>query len=587
MANSAIAPGVKASKPGVKASRLQHLRQSKPSLVGRVGRGFGWGFLFLLLCACSRSPQPQLSEADALMEAHPDSALALLQAVDTAALAPDDRPYFALLLTQAQVKTGAPIASDSLISAALNAYRFSPNPDLRKRAHFYAAQLAYDAGDNQKAMKNILIAYELAKAKDDYYWMAKSSEIIADIYSEIYNFPEEEKYILETIDNYGRAGKILNQRYAYCDLALNSFNQGQIGRSIEIIDSIRTLVAQESPFNEGLDDYALYVLIAATLQSGNINEVEQLLSRRDNDSSATLLERLSAAKKMSYVEACNGDSAASTELISEAYSLATSDKELVKVLYTSYLNKLNLGDYRSAAFLADSIIELQSRIVRNVLFDAVSSIPTDFYSEQAVAQKKRSQLYELYFWSASIVAAIILAMSVLLYRWRMRAKHAEYESALANTMATLLQLESQAIEAQNNVEKLVREKSQTISLLCDEYFELGKTEKAHKRIIAQVDSELNKLRSPETIAELEKTNDNYIGGIISAARSQCYFLSQSELQLVSLLLNKYTVRTICFVLNITYNNFYQKKSRIVKKIEASAIPIKEELLRRLNARNER
>lgn len=58
-----------------------------------------------LLSGCGSSATPVLDRAEALMESHPDSALALLQALPSSRLSrSSDRARHALLLTQAKDK---------------------------------------------------------------------------------------------------------------------------------------------------------------------------------------------------------------------------------------------------------------------------------------------------------------------------------------------------------------------------------------------------------------------------------------------------------------------------------------------------
>ncbi len=89
------------------------------------GAVFGYleGILMLmtLLISCSRSPG-QLERADLVMESDPESAMAELRGVDREDLSPDDSAYFALLYTQAMIRCGIVVSSDSLICTAYRTY---------------------------------------------------------------------------------------------------------------------------------------------------------------------------------------------------------------------------------------------------------------------------------------------------------------------------------------------------------------------------------------------------------------------------------------------------------------------------------
>lgn len=77
--------------------------------------------LFILIASivitegCSDLRQADLLLAERIMEENADSALVILDNMDTGNLDRSEFLYFALLYTQAQVKTGMCIKSDSLI----------------------------------------------------------------------------------------------------------------------------------------------------------------------------------------------------------------------------------------------------------------------------------------------------------------------------------------------------------------------------------------------------------------------------------------------------------------------------------------
>ncbi len=76
--------------------------------------------LTAVLMACARDIDAErLSRAEAVMESCPDSALAILDSIDTNALSSESsRAKYALLLTQAEVKNNIFPPNDSLINSA-------------------------------------------------------------------------------------------------------------------------------------------------------------------------------------------------------------------------------------------------------------------------------------------------------------------------------------------------------------------------------------------------------------------------------------------------------------------------------------
>lgn len=125
-----------------------------------------------LLTGCHRvvDYDSRLTHADSVMVHHPDSALRLLEALDTRQLATDgDRAYHALLLTQARYRCYVVATSDSAINLALDYYRHHED-ELEKltRAYIYKGAVMEELGQPEEAMEHFKQALSIA-ALDDYF----------------------------------------------------------------------------------------------------------------------------------------------------------------------------------------------------------------------------------------------------------------------------------------------------------------------------------------------------------------------------------------------------------------------------------
>ena len=117
--------------------------------------------LVTLFVACTPHTRyaQQLVEADSLMDAHPDSALQLLQSVSLHGLATEaDKAYYALLLTQARDKNYIVQTDDSLIQMAVQYYDSHPNPFMQARSYYLWGSLFRDANDYPKAIDKYVVA---------------------------------------------------------------------------------------------------------------------------------------------------------------------------------------------------------------------------------------------------------------------------------------------------------------------------------------------------------------------------------------------------------------------------------------------
>lgn len=532
--------------------------------------------LLALLAACSRGFRDDLQRADDLMETAPDSAMALLQAVDTATLAGRDLPYYALLYTQAQVKTDAAPASDSLIAIALEAFRHDPAPDLRLRAHFYSAKIAFNNENLPDAMRGAIVAYDISKAQNDDYWRAKAAELMADIFSKVYCDPQAAQCTREAAHYYLKAGKIRNHRYSLCDLATDYLNQGYADSALSLLDSIRAVMAAETPFDSALNNYAIGVTLPALLQEKRYDDFQHLANEYACGSSSD--EMLDFAICQSYIAADNEDFGTMSDLLSDAYGLSDDRKEQIRILYASYQHAFSCGQYREAALMSDTLLTMQSRIARNVLNESVISIQRDYYSNQAIFQGQKSKMLAYALVTVICVAIFIIILIVIIYRLRLRAKRSELE----NNLASLLYFKEQSANKTHTIETLFKEKWSTINMLCNEYFTLDDSETSRKALLKNIEHELDKLRTKKNLKEIEKAVDTYLGGIMTLLRSECDFIKENDFVFLSLVFAGLSARAVCLLTGINYKNYYQKKQRLTQRIAASSAPDKELFTRHLS-----
>ena len=129
----------------------------------------------------------RLAAADSLMHDLPDSALALVQAVDPASLTREgDRAYRDLLLTQARYRCYITATSDSDINRALDYYRrHDGEREKLTRAYIYKGAVMEELGHPDSAMLYYKHAEATADEKD-YANLGQINTRIADLYRRFY-----------------------------------------------------------------------------------------------------------------------------------------------------------------------------------------------------------------------------------------------------------------------------------------------------------------------------------------------------------------------------------------------------------------
>jgi hypothetical protein len=364
--------------------------------------------IVFICLSCSDQEQKKFLEIDNVMESSPDSAMCMLTHIDKNKLTDSDLADYALLFTQAQFRTGITVDSDTLIKHAYAKYIVS-RPCINKiKAYFYNACVHYNKRESlSQAMKDALNSYEISKDLQNPYWEAKSAELISDIFVDAYNYSQAEIYAHRAIKAYEISGHEINRRYVICDLASIYLNQNKCEQAITILDSLQSVCVTETPIDSALITYIRMPLVAAMIRTNRYDEL--------NSSHYDVLNRVSSnALKIdalileSYITQNDGKSDEATSLLFKANSLANSTNERALIIYASYETAKQAGDYRKAAMLTDSLLNIQSTIAENILNESVTSVQRDYYSQEAIKQERKSNaLYYILICVISVALIII------------------------------------------------------------------------------------------------------------------------------------------------------------------------------------
>lgn len=544
-------------------------------------------FLFSLI-GCNSNIDSTLVSADLIIEYAPDSAYRILKSLDPACLNDDDRAYYALLFTQAQIKCNEDIKSDSLIKIAFEAYQNHPDVNKKIRSKFYEAYVLYNNSSYYDASKIALSALELAKNVKDHYWIAKSAEILSDIFFRSRNYSEAKVYNIETISNYKEAGKYENVKYSICDFAICDLNLNENESAYSLLDSIWNATGGENNPDSNLMTYIRLPLINAKAKTGRFNEISYSdMSFLNSIESGNGPRAIGAAliksriAKHCYYDTIEYDT-------NKMLSLEINPDDKTSLLYDCYLNSKSAGDYQGALCLVDSLLYLQNQVAEKIIKESAVSAQRDFYSNEAAENERKANTLKL----TLIACFAIFAVIAGLVWWIYRIKSINYKKELEESAATVIELNYKADRLQNDyrnlkkvaeqnaeiIEHLFKEKWATLNMLCNEYFNLGDSEASKKSVIHSIEKELKKLRSRSSLQDIEAAVDKYMSGAISILKSECSFLSKEDILLLALIMAGFSVRAVCLFTGISYKFFYVKKQRLIGRISTTDFPQKDRIL---------
>ena len=430
---------------------------------------------FVLLClffqGCGRPViHPSLMLADSLMDTAPDSALRILQRMDTVNF--QDRSevaHYALLLSKARNKCLQSLAPcDSLLEIALDYYDdVSP---ARVTALLYCGRLEQELGNDEQAVQLLQEALEMVKRYPDEIELHRHIlNTLSDLYFCSENFEEAfqlakdlYQYCLEDVDKSIALGQMASYYFMKEEsdsaLALQRRSIQHAFASKDSLAIVSSLMAQGINFDgECMDSAVHYVRMA--LQYVPLNRTKgdchyilgNMLLRKDKDSSEVALHHLNI---------CLNDTTYPHRLTA-LYDIATAEERMGNIQkanaclrqYVDYLDSLAYPSHTDAI----------KRVIHN--YDVKMKIR----NEQLRNERK--------LWKVAGGGGVLVFVMVLLFQYKFGKKKKEQQKTdwlLAQAMAKIPELQdvianNQTIVAllQKEKEKLTEENVQVKDLIKD------------------------------------------------------------------------------------------------------------------------
>lgn len=423
-----------------------------------------------------------LVNAERIIEEQPDSALAILTKLNDSILnTPGDKALYALLLTQANVKTYTANASDSLINIAVDYYSGRRDKERYMKSLFYQAQVRYDIGQYDMAIVPASTARDFAIEFGDPYWRAKAAELMADIFAKYYMRQETIDYTKESVEQYGLAGKERNKRFALTDLAIAYYDNAldfctkdnindntEIKQSEHFLDSLYK-ISLITPVDSLWLSYILQTQFDISVQTRNIERADSLinsLSQIDSEYYHSILDILCNSAEL---QICKGNFTEARNLLEIAQDQANSIHEKASVLKAYVCLYRNQHDYLNMAKSLDDILELQNIGVHNAFQQSIVTKQKD-EAENKIEKEKA------YSWRITIIFIVIVSflivmtvfvmiyMKIKLKLNKIKAQQVEEELiSLKDDVVYFQEIIDTAKQDQKNLLDLIEDKDKQIS----------------------------------------------------------------------------------------------------------------------------
>ena len=524
--------------------------------------------LVLTLTGCTAiEVRKTLKDVETYIAERPDSALAVIESIDTTTLTTTGlRAHHALLHAMALDKNYIDVTDDSLALKAVNYYqKRGPRKNYARALYYLALSYYYD----KQYDKSII---ELAKAepvaeKSDSLYLGFTKVLQASIYSKNYNEIAELEALEDALQVYR---KLENEYYidvAKLDLSRSYLNNSRYEDALVLCEQL----LNSKGLNESirLQALAYYAFIMATK------------NEPDYRSASLCYEEVSCASNANYLSAQDywvwayslskiGEFTDSQRIVNQMVSIDTS----ATAYYFKYLIAKNENRQSEAYNCLERFSEKNNDEVIKILKQSISNIQKEYYQSQYEFSNVQAINRLLIIICIIVVVSLIgVIISINVYRYRRRKEH-EKEEYIRYAEEVNRQLRDFKQNAYSSLQKkyisMYKKKYETLGTLYDQYVQTDGRVDSERLIYKNVVSLIDELRHEIVNSkDFEQMLDKDLDGIMSKLRSDFSGLKQKDYALFGYLALGFDATIISHFMDCTVNTVYIRKSRLKKAIEES------------------
>ena len=542
-----------------------------------------------------------MDTADAVMWTRPDSALAVLESIDTLSLKTRaQRARYSLLYTMALDRNHRDIPDLRIIKPAASCYERHGSNDDRMKMYFYLGVAQYDTGDPEAAIASYLRAKEYSSRSDNLVFRGIISSSISDVYLWNNNNSESILYCKEACDYFVQA-KDSFRLWNTTGLLANRYSNI---RDWAKADSLYSIF-----FSQPIRDTSIYARQLLNLAWNNIfkpgsdpHESIDLFRKATGEFGGT--PSLSDYCVYAYASEIIGDYDTANDLIRQLENVDSSST-ILKIW--KYRISKHRADYKTALTYLEQSLNDQNSEVLETVGQSVALAQSDYYENKSLLLDKDRRLQRQVKWMIFLIAVMMVASGLGIYSKRKKIWQRQVEEmsfindevsqrlneALLSEKEHLRSIDSLASAnelAEKNIQTLseklssAAEKEQVLmglrakyvqankrryaqlNVLCRQYLESPNASRNGKdKIYAEVKEILAILDEPNQ-KELESMLDDNLDGIMTKLRAAIPDATEKDFRFISFLILGFDTKTIARMMDYNVNTVYTKRYIIKEKI---------------------
>ncbi|MBO4561075.1 MAG: hypothetical protein J5705_03785 [Bacteroidaceae bacterium] len=537
-----------------------------------------------------------MDSAELIMNDNPERAYALMDSIDSSTIHRRSlQARYALLYTEVQYKNYIDETNDSLIMIAVRYYSGKKDVNRRFQSFYYLGCIYYNSHSYTDAAIALSEAEQLSDFINDDYRLGLLYSQLGDVFFQSFDFYRAKEYYQKAQYCYVNADKERHSMYALYDVSrcLMQFND-YIGAH-SVLDTV--LVWAKNKNDQNLVSYCLISQLTCSLNNNDLDCAKKEINAYLENTSNKEITSLEYSKFAQY-GILNEEYTSAISNIQKGWAYSLTKADSIELWYVESLLCEKQGNLNTAIAYYKNSIELQNRNLRIILDQPVVGAQKDYYKTVAELESlKASRNLHLV-----IFVLIISVFLLIIIRVMTRSRVLKMEAELQDYLLTIKELK---LKDDLN-DKLVNEKNKRInSLFSNQYAELdeifvrlieleasmpdsnqdetyiGINKQRYYKITSsfykQIHNKLEDFKSPKNQKELKSiVNGNY-NNIMDRLAEKNLAISDNDQLIMLFLISGFSPKVVAHIVSDTQKSIYQKRNRIVARIERKSTELSNEV----------
>jgi len=590
-----------------------------------------------ILCCCSHVNEGKadkrhdirtlMNKAEAIMDDDPEIASQYLDSIDSQSIrGKKNLARFALLRSESMFKNGTEVDSDSLIMVAVSYYSIKKDLSKRYRSFYLLGCIYNDMGRFTDAAQALSEAERLAPNVASQYQLGLLNSQLGMIYFNSFIFSRAESYYEKSAHCYELAEKDRHRMYALFDVARCRFE-------LDDFDGCRSIIKVIMDWCQENNEDDLYYscienLMACSLYDNNIDEAKNAFESFESEYGIPQDDPYLLSLFANYYLILKRYDEAQS-FIDKAWKCKPKANDSINILYVESMIHKETGNAESAFDCFEQSISIQNNNLRPLLQQSILATQKDYYHniselESIKASRRASVTIVIVLISVLIITSVVLfhlyskqklkneisdsldlisdltekdranSQKIIQLDNKLKELSITNESSnrqLAELKSSITELITGQVAYDKQVEKL---KDKVRELFSNQYTALDKLYQDMIRYedVNNIDHATTFLKKVKTYYKeiTSKRNQKKLDIIINGTYNDLMIrledpalgISDGDLTITRLLLIGYSIKTISSLINDTPSNVYQRRHRLLRRIQGISEPMAVELRKALN-----